>query len=61
MFNTSNFCFVIFYTVKFLNHKILNYSFFCHFESARSLISTTNDNKNIFNKKDLFTPINYYK
>ena len=28
----------------------MNFSFYC-FESAHSLIYTTNDNKNIFNKK----------
>ena len=31
---------------------------FYRFESARSLIHTTNDNKYILNKKDLFTQIN---
>ena len=50
----------MFYTLKFVNYKILNFSFY-HLESARSLIHTTDDNKNIFNKKDLFTPINNHK
>ena len=34
--------------------------FYC-FESARSFIHTTNDNKYIFNKKDFFTRINVQK
>ena len=50
----------MFYTLKFLNHKILNFSFY-RFESARLLIYTTNDNKNIFNKIDFFVTINDYK
>ena len=50
----------MFYTLKFVNYKILNFSFY-HLESTCSLIHTTDDNKNIFNKKDLFTPINNHK
>ena len=57
------------FTFQFSNHKILNFLFY-HFESARSLIHTTNDNKKKkFNKKnnknnkkiDLFTQINDYQ
>ena len=50
----------MFYSLKFLNYKILNFSF-DRLESALSLIHTTDDNKNIFNKKDLFTPIDNHK
>ena len=38
----------------------MNFSFY-YFEAARLLNYTTNDNKNIFNKKDFFLPINDYK
>ena len=40
----------MFITLKFLNHKIFNFSLY-HFESTRSLVYTTNNNKNIFHKK----------